>query len=301
MARRIISASRRTDIPAFYARWFLRRIEAGFAEWIRPFGGGIDRVSLRPEDTLAIVFWTRNPAPLLPALGDLRAAGYVFYVLFTITGYPKALESHGLPLDLSIRRLRDLAARAGPERVIWRYDPIVVSTATPPAYHLARFDEIAGAIEGATARAVISFADFYGKTRAGFDRASMEHGITFRDPGREERREIALQLRDIAARRWMSLSACCEDDLVGEGIGKAHCVDIDIVRSLLPDGGIDEGTFARRPTREGCGCTESIDIGAYDTCPAGCIYCYATRSRAAALARLREHDPADAMLWRPPG
>jgi len=299
----IISASRRTDIPAFYSRWFLRRIEEGCCEWIHPFGGQLSRVSLRPEDCLAIVFWTRNPAPLFPALKDLRAAGHHFYFQFTVTGYPRALETHNPPLDVSLRRMRELAELAGPEAVTWRYDPIVLSSVTPPEYHLERFAGIAGEIEGATRRAYFSFVDSYGKTRKNFEKVTREHGVTFTDPSPEEKRELALRLRDLAAEHGMALFACCEDALVGDGIEKGHCVDIDRVRELRSRAGAGEigEHLTRRPTREECGCTESVDIGAYDTCIFGCAYCYATRSREIALARFRAHDPAAPLLYRPPG
>lgn len=295
--RTVVSASRRTDIPAFYARWFLRRVEEGFCEWVHPFGGGLRRISLRPEDCAGIVFWTRNPGPLVPALGDLRREGYVLYVHATITGYPRELDAYGPALDVALRRFREAAGILGPDAVTWRYDPIVVSSLTPRERHLAVFEEISRALEGATRSAYVSFVDLYGKTRSGFERLERSRGIRFVDPGTEERRELILRLRDLAARRGMTLFACCEDELAGEGVEKGRCVDAERLRALGAD--LPE-TYARRPSRPGCGCSESVDIGAYDTCAFGCAYCYATRSREIALERLREHDPADTLLWRPP-
>jgi len=296
LPRRIISASRRSDIPAFYSRWLLRRLEEGYCEWVHPFTSRLERVSLRAEDCLAIVFWTRNPAPLLPALGDLVSSGHLPIFHFTLTGYPKLLESHGPELGPSLRRLRGLAERLGPESVIWRYDPILVSSATPVAFHLEQFASIAGDLEGAIRRVYFSFVDRYGKTRRSFERLSREQGVGFPEPEARERRQLVLRLRDVAARHGMTLHACCEDALVGEGVEKGHCIDLAAIRRLRPE--IRE-RLARRPTREQCGCTESVDIGAYDTCAFGCCYCYATRSREAALVRLREHDPDDTVLWRP--
>ena len=293
--RRIISASRRTDIPAFYSRWLLRRLEEGFCEWIRPFGGGVARTSLRAEDCLAMVFWTRNPAPLLPALGDIRAAGHFFYFQFTVTGYPRELESHTPPLEAALKSFRDLADQVGPEAVIWRYDPIILSDRTPPEFHLENFGRIAQALEGATTQAYFSFVDLYGKTRRGFEAASLRAGIAFRKPDPPEQRDLVLRLRDLAARRGMDLFACCEDALVdpAEGILKGRCVDLDLVRRLRPDALED---LKRQPTREECGCSASTDIGAYDTCPFGCMYCYATRSREAVLDRTKKHDPSGTLL-----
>ncbi len=158
MARKLISASRRTDIAAFYGRWLLRRLEAGFCEWIHPFGGRLNRVSLKSEDTLAIVFWTRNPAPLLPVLPEIEAAGHSFCFHFTLTGYPEELESHNPPLGASLRNFRRLSGLVGPEAVIWRYDPIVISTITPPAFHLRNFASIARELRGAARRVYFSFS-----------------------------------------------------------------------------------------------------------------------------------------------
>jgi hypothetical protein len=271
LPRRIISASRRSDIPAFYSRWLLRRLEEGYCDWIHPFTGKLERVSLLAEDCLAIVFWTRNPAPLLPALRDLLSSGHFPFFHFTVTGYPKLLESHNPELGLSLRRLRELAERVGPESVIWRYDPIVVSSRTPLAFHLEQFASIARGLEGAIRRVYFSFVDRYGKTQRNFQRLSRQHGVEFLDPDALERKNLVLRLRDVAARHGMTLHACWD------------------VHERLK----------RRPTREQCGCTESVDIGAYDTCAFGCSYCYATKSREAALERLREHDPDDTVLWRP--
>ena len=297
MSRKIISASRRTDIPAFYSRWLLRRLEEGYCDWVHPFTGRLERVSLLPEDCLCIVLWTRNPAPLFPALRDLRASGHFLLFHFTVTGYPKPLESDNPELAISLRRLRELAERVGPESVIWRYDPIVVSSRTPVTFHHEQFESIARELEGAVRRVYFSFVDFYGKTRVHFERLSREHGIRFLQPDSLDRRNLVLRLRDTAARHGMTLHACCEDELVGEGVEKGRCVDLGLIRGLRPD--VDE-RLKRRPTRAQCGCTESVDIGAYDTCVFGCSYCYATRSREAALVRLREHDPNDSLLWRPP-
>jgi hypothetical protein len=296
VTRKIISASRRSDIPAFYSRWLLRRLEEGYCDFLHPFTGRLERVSLLPGDCLSIVLWTRNPAPLFSALPDLLASGHLLFFHFTVTGYPKPLESDNPELALSLRRLRELAERVGPESVIWRYDPIVVSSRTPVTFHLEQFASIARELEGAVRRVYFSFVDLYGKTRSNFERLSRQHGIGFLEPDALERRSLVLRLRDAAAGHGMTLHACCEDELVGEGVEKGRCIDLGLIRRLRPDAG---ERLKRRPTREQCGCTESVDIGAYDTCAFGCCYCYATRSREAGLARLREHDPNDTLLWRP--
>lgn len=293
---RIISVSRRTDIPAFYTQWFLNRIQAGFCHWINPYGGQVYRVSLRPEDCLALVFWTRNPAPLLPHLDALRREGYRFYFHYTINGYPPTIESHNPPLHAAVATFRRLAAAVSPDFAHWRYDPIVLGDATPADYHLARFEELARQLEGYTRRCYFSFVDFYGKTERNLRRVEREHGLTFARPELAEQRRLTGQLRDIAMARGITLYSCCNDALTGEGVERSHCIDLDTIAGLRPDLPL---ALRSAPTRQDCGCVECDDIGAYDTCVFGCAYCYATNSRPAAQRRRVDHDPADSALWRP--
>jgi hypothetical protein len=293
---KVISASRRTDIPAFYSRWFLNRIRAGFCHWINPYGGQICRVSLRAEDCLAIVFWTRYPRPLLPHLDGLRAVGYSFYFHITVNGYPRAIERANPPLDAQIEVFRRTAAAVSPELTHWRYDPIVLSSLTPPEYHLEQFDAISRRLEGATMRCYLSFVDRYGKTERNLGRVARERDIHFLDPSPDEQRRLVLAMRDIARPRGITLYACCEAQLVGGGIAPSRCIDLDTIRRLRADADI---RLRNAPTRAECGCVEAVDIGAYDTCAFGCAYCYATNSHQTALRRLRAHNPMDTVLLRP--
>jgi hypothetical protein len=293
---RIVSASRRTDIPAFYTPWLLKRLQAGFCHWINPYGGQVKRVSLRPEDCLAIVFWTRNPAPLLPHLPALRSAGYHCYFHYTINGYPRAIESHNPPLGAAVDTFRRLAATMAPDLVHWRYDPIVLSDATPADYHLARFAALARHLEGHTRRCYFSFVDFYGKTERNLRRVERDHDVRFSRPDLGEQRQLTRRLREIAAAHGIALYSCCNDGLVGEGVERSRCIDLDTIALLRPDLPL---AVRAAPTRQDCGCVECDDIGAYDTCAFGCAYCYATNSRAAALQRRADHDPEDTVLWRP--
>ena len=303
---RVVSVSRRTDVPAFFARWFVRRVRAGFCEWVNPFGGRVRQVSLLPEDVIAFVFWTRNPAPLMPFLDELERSGYAFYFHFTLNGYPRALEANNPPVELSIRRFRALADRIGPDRVFWRYDPVVLGQGAGLAldadYHRRRFEHLAKELEGYTRRCYFSFVNWYQKTRRNLSRAGLEPGgageqVTG-DLTRltaEVRRGLAAELAAIGAAHGITLYACCDDALVGVGgVEKARCVDPEMIGRLRPDRAM---SLKPRPTRDQCGCAESVDIGAYDTCLFGCAYCYATRSRAVALARYRAHRPDATRLW----
>ncbi|WP_324715422.1 DUF1848 domain-containing protein [Carboxydochorda subterranea] len=302
MARAIVGASRRTDIPAFYARWWMERVRAGWVEWVHPFGGGVRRASLRPEDVLAIVFWTRHPGPLIPYLHELEGRGYRFYFHVTVNGYPRAIEPHSPPAGAAVRAFRALADRIGPERVLWRYDPIVVGKlggdSLDAGYHLRQFEALARQLAGATRRCTVSFVSLYAKTARRL--GQVMPGLSPGWPA-QRRRELAADLAAIAWAYGMSLQACCDDALVGAGRGearvaKARCVDPELVAALRPG---EELHLEPGPSRAQCGCARSVDVGAYDTCLFGCAYCYATRSQAAALARFRAHRPADTMLARP--
>ncbi len=293
---RIISASRRTDIPAFYSRWLLNRLRAGFCHWINPFGGQVYRLSLRPEDCLAIVFWTRNPAPLLPHLHDLHERGYHFYFHVTINGYPLPIETHGPPQAAAVAAFQRLSDSISPDLSLWRYDPIVLSDLTPPAYHMEQFDALSRQLQGYTKRCYFAFVDFYGKTERNLKQLSLANGLTFQRPLVDEQRSLVQALRRIAAGRGITLYSCCDKELVGEGVQRAHCIHLDLIRRVRGD---PQLRVASAPSRQDCGCLSAADIGAYDTCAFGCTYCYATNSRAAALQRTHEHDAEDSVLWRP--
>jgi hypothetical protein len=272
---RIISASRRTDIPAFYSEWFMNRIRAGFCEIVNPFNARqITRVSLRPEDVAAIVFWTRYPAPLLRHAHELQDRGYRFYFQYTINGYPEHLEEANPSLEKALSGFHAASAFA---RTIWRYDPIVVSASSPVSWHIDNFAKIASQLAGHTEECYFSLVDVYGKTQRNFTK----RGIRLAE---YDALDLTRRLRDIATAHGMTLYACCEDALVADGVEKGRCVHMPGTR------------FRPAPTREQCGCMESTDIGAYDTCRFGCVYCYATNSRAAAERRSARHDPQAAAL-----
>lgn len=280
----IISASRRTDIPAFYTSWLLNRLRAGSASYPNPFSGQVHTVSLRPEDVHSIVFWSKHPAPLLPHLDELQARDYRFYFHYTITGGPRVLEPHVPDWREGVRVFHALATRTSPRHVLWRFDPILFTDELGADFYLGRFRELAAALAGATRRCYFSFATFYGKV----ERRLRQANIHYSDPPLGEKRALVEAMVDIADEHGMTLHACCQDALVGGGVQKAHCVDGDLLAELFPA----RPLIAKpRPTREGCGCVASRDIGVYDTCPYGCVYCYANQSHKAALARFRAHIP----------
>lgn len=289
----IISTSRRTDIPAFYMPWLMNRLDAGTVSCPNPFGGQVYTVSLHPDDVHSIVFWSKHYGPFLPHVDELERRGYRFVCHYTITGAPRLLEPHVPDWLRAVIVFRQLAERIGPRRVLWRFDPIVITDTLDPAYYLKRFRSIAGALSGATERCYFSFAVFYGKV----ERRFRQLGIQAIDPSLEEKRTLVEQMADIASAHGITLYACCQGNLANERVQKAHCVDGDLLAELFPD---RPYISAHRPTREACGCVASRDIGMYDSCAYGCAYCYAIQNHAAALARRRAHDPRADRLVTPP-
>jgi hypothetical protein len=288
----IVSASFRTDIPAFYAEWFLRRLDEGFALVRNPYSARMYRVDLRPPRVTGFVFWTRNFGPLLERLDRLRAFGRPFTVQFTITNYPRAIEPAVIPTDKALAQMHRLAREVHPLCPVWRYDPVLFTSLTPPEFHLANFAELAAQLQGATDEVVISFAQIYAKSRRNLDAAARRHGFAWEDPPDETKRALAAGLAEIARRRGMRLTVCSQPDYVVEGAEEARCVDVRRLKRISGEP-LDAPLKGNRP---GCACHESRDIGEYDTCPHGCLYCYAVRHRRLALARYRAHDPASPSL-----
>ena len=290
----IISASRRTDIPAFYTRWLLQRLREGFVDVVNPFNPRqVQRVSLQPQHVIAIVFWTRNPRPLLPHLDWLREQGYRFYFQWTLNRYPAPLEISGPNWQRAVDAFHEFARRLSPDHLQWRYDPILFSNITPPEWHLDNFAELAEQLRGATRRCYVSFTDFYRKTRRNLEK--LDSGLRYDEPDVQQQREFVRNIQKIAAANNIELYACCEDHLLDlPGIRKARCVDIEIIGQLYPE---VRRKVPVQSTRPQCGCVQSKDIGAYDSCLFRCTYCYANASfETRSLPRFKKHDPNSPML-----
>ena len=283
----IISASRRTDIPAFYSEWLMRRLHAGFVDVVNPYNPSKHRrVDLRPESVDAIVFWTRNARPMLKYLPEMDRAGYRYYFLYTITGYPKELEENLPPMQNAIDTFQRLSGAVGPERVIWRYDPIIISSVTD--YHRDNFEKIAAALSGHTGRVIVSFVDMYKKVERRLMRISGNDGISFTSPESQQIINLSNDLKMIADSYGLEIRSCAEEiDLVSSGIRSGKCIDNDLLNSYF-DMNIP---YRKDPNqRKACRCTASVDIGAYDTCGYRCVYCYANSSFEKAAANLKAMD-----------
>ena len=293
----IISASRRTDIPAFYAPWLMNRIRAGYCTVPNPFNRSqVSTIALRPEDVDAIFFWTRNPRPLLPALDELDDRGYRYYFQYTLLDNPRALDPKSPPVDAAIATFQALAARIGPARVIWRYDPIVLSNATGADFHLAHYARIAAALRGYTTRSVVSVMDRYRKIEQRLT-ALAAQGIALADPPADQTPDFACLmtgLAAIAAANEMEIQSCAEElDLASFGIGPGKCIDDAYIAQVF---GLQLDVKKDPSQRAACGCIASRDIGMYDSCLFGCAYCYATSSFARAAGNHAAHNPAGEAL-----
>jgi hypothetical protein len=295
----IISASYKTDIPAFYAEWFLNRLNAGFARTVNPYSRRIQTVPLTPDTVDGFVFWTRNVGPFFGVLDEVRRRGFPFVVQYTITGYPRALDQATIPADQAIDHLHRLSRRFGKAVSVWRYDPVVITSSTPAAWHVETFARLSQAIAGAVDEVVLSFAHVYRKTARNLDAAARLSGFQWSDPSPTEKVALLSRLAAVAAKHGLRASLCGQPDLLAAGLTdrlrEARC--IDAARLERASGyGARVIQAARKPHRARCGCFSSRDIGDYDTCPHGCVYCYAVSSRAGAKARLARHDPGGAGL-----
>jgi hypothetical protein len=290
----IVSASRRCDIPAYRMAWLMGALRAGSCEVRSPFDARKSRiVSLDPAEVDCLVFWTRDPRPLAAAAREIEALGFRFYAQVTITGYPAALEPGTLREAEAAAAFSALSDAVGPERALWRFDPVFVARGLGPEDLRRAFERLAAALEGQTRRVTLSLLDEYARTRARLEKAGLSE-IVFgssgvprraaRDDGSRASAAIPLpepysgllaELAAIARSRGIESVACAEPyDLSALGIARGACVDGALIEKLF---GMAIPASRDRGQRPCCGCAPSVDIGAYGSCPAACAYCYARR------------------------
>lgn len=284
----IISASRRTDIPAYYSDWFCNRVRAGYLCVRNPMNAHqVSRVSLDPAVVDCIVFWTKNPEPMLARLDELSAYQYYFQV--TLTGYGRDVEGN-VPdkHEVLLPAFKRLAAAIGLERMIWRYDPILFNERYTPEYHLRAVRQIAAELEGCTEKCVISFVDTYAKNRKNMER------LHARELSRAELEQFASELASITREHGMATASCAEKiDLAACGIEHNACIDGTLIARLLGQ----ELSVKKDPVqRAECGCMASVEVGAYNTCRHACAYCYANYSPDAVARACAAYDPDSPLL-----
>ena len=318
----IISASRSTDIPAFYARWFFNRLERGYCVWYNPFNR--QKVYVSFQRCRAVVFWTKNPRPILPYLHQLDERGIHYYFQVTLNDYEaEGLEPNVPPLEQRIETFRRLSDQVGHERVIWRFDPLMLTPALSPRELLERIAHIGQALKHCMDKLVFSFVDV--KAYRKVQNNLMKEGFSREDVERAEmdaaqRTEIVkglVKLREAwADDGWrVTLATCAEAvDLERYGIEHNRCIDGELMKRVFAD---DEdfafylntgqwperdmfGLAAPRKIKDAagmkdkgqrnlCGCMVSKDIGMYDTCRHFCAYCYANTSRECVMRHAKRH------------
>ncbi len=298
----IISASYTTDIPTFYGEWFMNRLHAGFCKMVNPYGGQIYTIDLSPAQVDGFVFWTKNIGPFLQHLPAIQELGYPFLIQHSINGYPSALESRVINYAHTLNAMRQLAQAYGPQRLIWRYDPILFTSLTPPAWHRTNFAKLARELAGVTDEVVISFAQIYRKTERNLSEAAQQSAFTWHehnpdDPGfMESARTLAAELAEIAASYGMQMRVCAQKAFLMPGlIEEASCVDAARLERVAGHPILNNAR--QKGNRKECACAASKDIGAYDTCPHGCVYCYAVQRRDQAVERYKAHDPRGEFLF----
>ena len=282
----ILNTGNRTDIPAFYSEWFRNRVRDGFVLSRSPYDPGLlFRYRIDPSVVDLIAFCTKNPAPMLPHLSELREFRQFWFV--TITPYGKEIEL-GVPDKKDVMdAFRDLSRQVGPRAVGWRYDPIFLSDRYTVSFHVQKFEEMCAYLKGYTHRIVISFIDLYEKTRKNFPEA--------KEVSEKDRLLLGKAFSEIGARYEMKLFTCLEgQDMAQFGIDTGGCMTKRVLENVIGEELVlPPGTAA---AREGCRCLLGSDIGAYNTCRHFCRYCYANYDRRIVLENSVRHDPSSPLL-----
>lgn len=284
----ILSVSRRTDIPAWYSEWFFRRLKEGDVLVRHPMNyHQVGRIAVNPDVVDGIVFWTKNPAPMLDRLGELE--NYPCYFQVTLNAYGRDVEPN-IPSksEVLIPAFQALSQRLGRERVLWRYDPIFLSQKYTVEYHCRYFERLAQRLHPYTELCTISFIDYYRGTHRRLD------PLGEREISEHEVLELAGRMSQIAARYGLTLCTCAEAiDLERFGIGHGACIDR---RRLERIGGARLEVGQAASQRPVCGCAEAVDIGMYNTCRGGCLYCYANHNQKRLGQNWEVHHPDSPLL-----
>lgn len=278
----IISASRRTDIPARYPEWFMNRLRAGEVLVPNPYNRKkVSRISLSPKVVDCIVFWTKNPEPMLPYLKEIDQMGYEYCFQMTVTDYEADLEP-GVPCTAdAMATFLLMSEMLGKERMDWRFDPVLLTDRYTKEYHYEQFEMMCSWLHNAAGRCIISFVDAY-------------KGTPFPEMEQEDMEELAEKFGKIAGHYGIPLYSCAEKiHLERYGIQHGACIDPERIRRVA---GYKLDLKKDPGQRRECRCVESVDIGVYDTCINGCKYCYAVNHSDSAKRKYELHDPESPLL-----
>ena len=285
----IISASRRTDLPTFYSEWLFSRLREEYVYVRNPMNmHQIGKVNLAPSVVDGIVFWTKNPIPMLSRLHEIEK--YNYYFQFTLNPYGKDVEPN-VPSknDVIVPAFMELSKAVGRERVIWRYDPILFNQYYTMEYHRKYFRKLASILSAYTEKCTVSFLDMYRKT----ERNILPLQVI--PETHEQQLDLMFSFSEIAKEYGIYIDTCAEAiDLSGLQIAHACCIDRDRFERL---GHCKLAVEKDKNQRQECGCIASIDIGAYNTCKNGCLYCYANYSNTTVAKNAVKHDPDSPLLY----
>jgi DNA repair photolyase len=283
----IISASRRTDIPSYYSEWFFNRIKEKFVYVRNPMNiRQVGVINLEPELVDCIVFWSKNPKPMIDKLDLLK--DYKFYFQFTITPYEQDVEVKLPSKTEIIETFKKLSDMISPQKVIWRYDPILINKKYNLAYHIDKFEKMASVLRGYTEKVTFSFIDFYKKITENIKLLEITEIST------EEKNTIAQKFSEIARNNNLLIDTCAEDiDLSKYGITHARCIDDRLISKIT---GNNLQVEKDKNQRLECGCVKSIDIGEYNSCSNGCAYCYANYSNNIVEKNYKKHIQSSPLL-----
>lgn len=280
MRSMIVSVSRRTDIPAFYSEWFIKRLQEGYVLMRNPFNRKqVSSILLDKNHVSCFVFWTKDPQPLMPYLNLIE--DYTYYFQITLTAYREDLESGVRRKKDIIETVKLLSKRIGKEHIIWRYDPILLNPYYTKDYHYEWFEKMARQLKGIVSKCVISFVDTYKETKRN------AHILNLQPITEGDMKEVGKTLASIARKYGLAIETCAEKvDLSAYGIAHGKCIDPDLIAKLT---GQNATTFKNDKMRADCGCVKSVDIGEYNSCPHECAYCYANYNHSTILQNKQKH------------
>ena len=284
----ILSVSRRTDIPAFYAEWFMERLRQKYVLVRNPFNiHSISRIPLSPENVDAIVFWTKNSKPIHRYLDEIDELGYKYYFQYTITPYKKDLEEEVQDKKEIVETFKNLSEKIGSEKVILRYDPVILSDNYTIDFHKKAFARLCDLLAPYTKKIVFSFLDDYKKISKNIKQ------LNIKEISAEEMCIMAEYFADTAKKYNLKIESCAEQiDLERFGINHGKCIDNELIEKITGY----KLSVGRDNQRNACGCIKCIDIGEYNTCMHKCLYCYANINKDAAFKNYKLHDKKSPLL-----
>lgn len=284
----ILSVSRRTDIPSYYSEWFFNRLSEGYALVRNPMNyHSVSKINLTPDIVDCIVFWTKNPEPMIKYLPKLEDK-YMYYFQYTLNGYENEVEPNIPSLEKRIETFRIISDKLGKKRVIWRYDPVLLTDKYTIEWHIDKFSYIAEKLSGYTDNCVFSFVDIYDKIKTNM------RDLNYVAINEKSCDLIAKNFVNIAKKNAICLKSCTESKNLSKfDIQPSCCIDPVLISELLD---CNIKTRKDKNQRESCGCVESVDLGQYNTCKNGCRYCYANYSRESVNKNFCKHNPNSPLL-----